>query len=329
MSIMELAEQKKEFPKIQEYLRMFDFELLEEEFQKYFDELGLASDEIMKGFIGKDRISKKGFLNSIFEGTGGRFDYRKGGIKMSESLFWGLSRKNQGSSGSEKEREQEKEHQQLKNELELMLCHEEAHAMSFEPVKKGKLFFESTMADKKEVGQSGYAKIFERSRLWGLYHGEEGEFDMFNEGITELIARDIYERYKKSQIKKYPDEKIKEFTPLDESESSYKHELGFVNSILDKISKNTGLERDVIKRGIIRGYFLREDLGSEKMKRLFGDVVGESFFDGLREWESGPLKFNALFSFLVIATAKWSEQSKKRIKKWFELVERASRKKQT
>ncbi|KKU93939.1 MAG: hypothetical protein UY26_C0003G0089 [Candidatus Jorgensenbacteria bacterium GW2011_GWA1_48_13] len=157
------------------------------------------------------------------------------------------------------------------------LVHEEVHATS-----RYKSEIVKTQAGDREKITTGYGKYRRGNRSKGL----KGEvfFDLLNEGVVELLAREVLLEYIRTTD--FTDSrKVKEFMEAHEQKpeemSGYWLAIKFVDVLVDKVSVKTGTDRNSVWRSFVRGLYEGVDFETKEFSQPFQELFGENFLQKL------------------------------------------------
>ena len=255
-----VVEQIAKDPELEKILTGADFSLLRDLFEKIAMRSGV--DPATLNFLGPDRIAHRSLS---WSGTG---------IYNAQNNFIGIS--------YDRVKERAKK-LGLDPELTAVktLCHEETHATS-----KVECTGENEPRDKYPYyrgDKTGYSRYIEGQEGVHEPYVQKWLFNRFNEGVTEKLSREIFLEY---AIKsgKYPKEEIGKFELLERAapeELSYGVAVGFVNALILKISRETGLDEKTVWRALIRGMYEGEDFQDQELKSLFAEIISPEFLDKL------------------------------------------------
>lgn len=155
---------------------------------------------------------------------------------------------------------------EFKNIILSTLIHEEAHAAS------------KNIVYVKPDGLMGKIKtIFSRNtdqtNVSGYHTNGEGYdlFQVFNEGVTELIAQEVYDEYfrRSGDGSNHGEE-----TAYHET---YPGERAIVDIFCERIAHEVGVPRDVVWTSVKQGYFSGLPLSSQELKNAFEQIFSEEF----------------------------------------------------
>lgn len=112
------------------------------------------------------------------------------------------------------------------------------------------------------------------------YQSALGSFKMFNEGVTEMIARVVTREYYNANGH------VSEPVP----NTMYQVPVDFVELLIKKISSTVGVGEDIVREAIIRGFFERQRFLEEEFMELCSDVLPKSFARDLQWANSSDMK---------------------------------------
>lgn len=99
-------------------------------------------------------------------------------------------------------------------------------------------------------------------------------YQVWNEGVTEKLARELTEKYYKSSA---------DFSKYDQSRSyNYESAVLLVDAVIAKLSETTGFDQETIWNAIKRGMFENSDLETKELQELFEQALPADFFKNLR-----------------------------------------------
>ncbi len=132
----------------------------------------------------------------------------------------------------------------LKAYLVAVLIHEELHAAT----------------ELQALGYVGY-QHFRSYQVW-------------NEGVTEKLARELTEKYYKTTA---------DFSQYDQSKSyNYESAVLLLDVVIAKLSAATGFDQQTVWNAIKRGMFENTSLESKELQELFEQTLPADFFKNLR-----------------------------------------------
>ncbi|MBX4204790.1 MAG: hypothetical protein KW788_01215 [Candidatus Doudnabacteria bacterium] len=157
------------------------------------------------------------------------------------------------------------------------LIHEEVHAVSKFNCQ-GFLEYDNGEEFGMLFRQAGYGlETFERTND---EERRDRAFALFDEGVTELLAREVTRDYLKSHPEFENGNEIKRyFDPANNR--PYQIPVFFVEALIEKIVHETGVSRDTVWGAIIRGKLEGENLANEDFRELAAEVLGKSMLEGL------------------------------------------------
>lgn len=180
--------------------------------------------------------------------------------------------------------------------VQLLFIHEACHALS--RVRVGLIDVdEKNFVYSQDVGYST-SKI---SRENGEPVSQVKLFEVFNEGVTQRIAEEVFLEYsKRTGIS----EEIKSFLiKLNSSPSSLQYRIyeNQVDLICEHIGDYVGIPKDVVWEGFKRGYFEKPELFHKETLELFRDTFGDDFLDNYMKFDydtpmSELAKFDATYN---------------------------------
>lgn len=282
-------------PELGEAINQIDFSALKQVYEDKMRKLGLNANSV--SFVDRENFRNIPTIQSAI-GRGGVYKDEKNEIWLSS--MW------------PKVIEKVAENQTFNNAILSLVCHEETHATSDQKCA-GWENAEMPFVEKQEK-QIGFQQ-YERYRLFGgLPLPQEAEYTIFNEGVTDMIGEEVYDTYISNT-----DRSTERKGVTREYFKAYPTGRKLVNSVIDKISSECGLDEELVWSVIQRGYFAGEDIGSDTMKRLFNKVAPESLFQDIRE-AGGEFSPRIPAAIKQIKSRQWSEEDKKRIRRWFKYV---------
>lgn len=156
--------------------------------------------------------------------------------------------------------------------LARLLFHEEIHATAKvvcigEDSKKG-----------PDILQSGY------HTAKGMTD-EDPDFFWFNEGVTDLLASEIFQEYVVAEGQSSPDITMHVQKIFDEG--NYKEAITLVRIIINKISNSAGIPKEVVWHALIRGAYSAERFEDPELRRLFDETVGSGMLEKIRKLGRG------------------------------------------
>ena len=180
--------------------------------------------------------------------------------------------------------------------VQLLFIHEVCHAFS-----RVRISFtdvdEKNFVYNQDVGYS----ISTISQEDGGLDSSVKLFEVFNEGVTQRIAEEVFLEYSK---RVGISEEVKSFLAKFNSSSSslqYRVYENQVDSICERISDYAGIPKDVVWEGFKRGYFEKPELFHKETLELFRDTFGDDFLDNYMKFDydtsmSELAKFDATYN---------------------------------
>lgn len=293
-------------PEVRKHLDSMDFVRLQDVFSEKIKSLGIDPAENMKGFVQKDAI--KNFSSSFFQKmlnprlfiAGGEYNVFDKDIKISETIFKFvhsdfIAKRSKQWDSPENPEERKRVY------IQSMLCHEETHATSFNTCLIEK--------DSDKIG-SGYAKIqngfaSQTIKIDHVVHIKiQKLFLDFNEGVTDTIAQEAFEQYERKDRERacYP--------------KLYKKSRLLVQNILHEIKRQCDLDQEIVWKVLQKGYFSGENLSGDRIERLFKNVLPENFLEGLSSFNETSKKSADRFYGDYFSQLHWTEDDKKRVRRW-------------
>ena len=99
-------------------------------------------------------------------------------------------------------------------------------------------------------------------------------YQVWNEGVTEKLARELTEKYYKSGA---------DFSKYDQARSyNYESAVLLLDAVIAKLSATTGFDQETIWNAIKRGMFENTSLETKELQELFGQTLPADFFKDLR-----------------------------------------------
>lgn len=211
----------------------------------------ISEDSLIDRFFGSPCVGGYNKESIVFDNTTftleaklDKLRYRWGGERFAEKLFLGL-------------------------------CHEEAHASS---ANISRAYYSKKRQERVGRYYTGYDITETGEGRRGVL--ADGLFKFFNEGVTELIATEVYDEYLRGRTLEYK-------TPKGDRQlaigswitEAYKQNQAFVKELTQKISQECGVPEDVVWNGIKQGYFKGFDV--EEWDELFAGIIAPGFLDEL------------------------------------------------
>jgi hypothetical protein len=285
---------KEKFPNVDadiaKNLEQIDFPKLKNLFLQKITSFGLNPEEYQDKFVSKG----ENFKNSgRIKGSLSKASYSKGMIAITKDSFEEFKKSNYVRSSDNKEQEEQ-------DYILHQVAHEETHALSFgsEPD------FES-FSDASRTGQSGYATLKMGLKYYVLPTIEFAH-RLFNEAVTETITREIFSEYSQRELS----------NEMLSYSSNLNRAVTVFDSICKKIGSECGIEEDILRKVIMRGYFAGQDLSGDKIVRLFKNVFPEDFEQTLKKMKVIPWLDDIQNITDLIEQSVWTDQDKKRIRRW-------------
>ncbi len=165
-----------------------------------------------------------------------------------------------------------------------LVCHEEAHATA-KTECVGLSEFEKEKEDSMVV-TTGYSKYFIIKDVNKKVYDTE-LLKPFNEGITEKIAREALDSYfKKTGIS--GENFKKRLENGSNSDNLYGYEVSFVDTLIKRISVDTGVLEIDVWNAFKRGFYNGEDLlGDRELREFWKGMFGEEFIKDLTNSKEG------------------------------------------
>lgn len=157
-------------------------------------------------------------------------------------------------------------------------------------------------------------------------------FWLWNEGVTEKLAREMYEKYavaKRSatveEIRAYM-ERVEEYGRG--AKEFYQPEVDLVNAFIEKVAKEVGVPTALVWGSITQGLLRGEKWSAEEFEELARDILPPNFMSDLenisvheaaerlaqelgQEKTSGALKTSKIARKIIRTTEKYTESLKK------------------
>jgi len=287
---------------LENFTNKVDFELLKKVFITKLHAIGINSPDIDSGFVMRKDIFQTPLIQKIlsFCGTKGSFESARNGfarrimlnethVKISE---W-LKNQDPKTRGSE----------EFYSSMLSALCHEEVHAVSHhsctEWVSKNHLLDSSN--ERSGLG----SRNVEKHKLFKTQNTSSTFFTLIDEGVTDMIAEDMYNKYLQQQSsiehKSYA--------------AGYPNARSVLNTFLDKISSECELKHDIIWTAIVKSKILGAQLENSRVHQLFGNALPEKFWQKLSK-VTPTQKIKPYLLKREIKNSIWSEKDKKRLRRW-------------
>lgn len=288
---------KEQFPnvniEIAKYLNQIDFMKLRNMFSEKITDLGLNPEKYLEKFVDKrENFKKSNFAQSIFT----KGSYHKGEIYLTKDSFENLNKSIFFLKSDERE--------EYKFDYVLLLVsHEQTHAVSFDHEEDNS---ENTNNLIDIKGQSGYASTRLKTKF--IFPSIEINHRIFNEAVTELIAREIFFDYTQR--------KLSDFELGYLTEGTLKDVISVFRYVCNKISTECGIEEEVLWKVIKHGYFAGEDLTGDKMTRLFNNIFPKDFEQKLKKGSALLLDKDIEDIKGSIDKSTWTDDDRKHIRRW-------------
>ncbi|MBI2356152.1 MAG: hypothetical protein HYV13_03030 [Candidatus Doudnabacteria bacterium] len=260
-----LTDAEKRSPEFLAYLGKVDFDLLRKLFFEIFKRIGM--DETSFNFLGPERIVESNH-GTTYSG-------------IDNAIIIAL--KNLEATGRPTEQD-----------FAHVLIHEEVHATA-KTICRGEID-PTWLADYFPNKVNSIPENQFRELRYGLsrltlpkksIHGRTRVFYLLNEGVTEKLAREIFEKYAnvkdmdvKEHGKKVNDEKNPEnyYYPIP---------VRFVEALVDRIAKETGLESKMVWESFVRAAYTGEDMENPELRQAFAETISDDFLSRLSRLEIG------------------------------------------
>jgi hypothetical protein len=281
-------------PEIAKHLEKIDFEKLRDVYLQKISDLGLNPEEFRDKFVSNDENFKDiGFVRGLIV-SGGAYEKsresKEGVIRFDRKFFDNFKNSFWMSLSENKE-------QDMNDKVQLVLMHEEAHALSF--------FNESESGSGHKTSvtvQGGYSEQTIKTKFY-VIPSLDRKHTFFNEAVTDVIAKEMFKEYTQRE-------------PSDLVGSPRRLKNVVFENIIEKICIECGIEKDILLNVIMRGYFGGpEDLSGEKMGRLFGSIFPKDFEQRLRKMSS-VTSGDAQFIEESLEQSVWTDKDRERIRRW-------------
>jgi len=256
---IEKSEYSAETRKVIEHI---DFDVL----RGLFDTLRSRSGaEGESGFCGREKIS-------IDDSRSGGEFYPQKGVNIGSLPFtsYDYSRPTRAS---------------FRNNILCMVIHEETHASSRSVDKK--------LSTSKKISESVRSLFGVRDldyvSAYGRRQYENGKFKSvfldLNDGITEMIAKEVYGEYLRTtgDSATFSDSK----TRAEYQNEIYLGSRAMTQAFLEIIAKCTGVPSETVWGAIKQGYVTGLDFSETELSHSFEEIFSEGFIKRLSEWGSG------------------------------------------
>lgn len=151
------------------------------------------------------------------------------------------------------------------------LIHEEVHAISYRHI-----------AEDEAVGQKGRISGYRAS----IYDNDNWSdfYTALDEGVTEMIARQLLEEYMKKDPKSVDSQSLKRFlNTLESYPSGYDVETTLVSTLIQKIAKTSGMSEETVRQGIIRSKLEGVDLTESEFAEFMDEHTYTGFSDDIKK----------------------------------------------
>lgn len=179
-----------------------------------------------------------------------------------------------------------------------VLIHEELHAVT----NNGSRIDEVSLQEKRQTGFQEDGKDI----ITGVVIRE---WEMFNEGLTELIADDLFSEY----IKRTGDGKdfdIRSYGEYGEKSThqTYINQRFLVNEVFLRVSKDTGISLDIVREAFVQAYLTGFPLLN--VKAFILDISGASVLNLIENKDNALLeeRRGILMTKYMLANAKTEEE---------------------
>lgn len=301
-SIKEINHETPEKKNLENFINKVDFELLKKVFITKLHKVGINTSNINSDFVMREEIFQtpliqkilsfyniKGDFENVRDGSAKRIRLNETHVKISEWL------KNQDPRTRDSE--------EFYSSMLSVLCHEEVHAVSHhsctEWESKNYLLNESSERSGLSVRNIEQHKLFKTTNTSNTF------FTLVDEGVTDMMAEEIYNDYSKQQnsIEQRP------------YVAGYPDARSVLNAFLDKISLECELDREVLWGAIVKSKMLGAQLGDDRVNQLFGDALPEKFWQKLAT-ATPKQKIKPYLLKREVQNSTWSEKDKKRLRRW-------------
>ncbi len=274
-------------------LEKIDFLKLKNLFLQKITALGLNPKEYRNKFVMKgEDFKNSGLIKSYF--SQGEYDIKDNSIKLNKNRLKEFKKSDYVQLSDNKERD----------ELDFVLyhiAHEETHALSFNGFET-----DSNVSSNISVtGRGGYTATEVELKYYVLPR-VESTYKLFNEAVTERIAREIFAEYAQRELSR---EMLSYSSGLNKAVTVF-------DSMCNEICSKCKIEEDVLWKVIMRGYFASEDLSGDKMGRLFQNIFPEDFEKKLKKMNVQPKRDEIQNIVDTIEQSTWTDRDRERIHRW-------------
>ena len=163
-----------------------------------------------------------------------------------------------------------------------VLCHEEVHATSRVECRGLEIIAGRPRYDYIRVGYF-LDSPQEQEKDEGVDKGRMVFLRLFEEGVTDKLGQEIFREYVRRT--EFADKKT--MAEFDRAAAEHGKEflyvtpMKFVDALIAKISRETGISRRVVWQAIVRGKYEGEDLANPELREAFAEMVSPYFLDRL------------------------------------------------
>jgi hypothetical protein len=214
------------------------------------------------------------------------------------------------------------------------LCHEMVHSTNRTFVRGWNEYSHGKVDAYDRV--SGYQKISKERH--GKKEVTDRLFTMFDEGVTEKLARELAIKYMEQEkvlgkTDFLKSEEIDQATNTFSKTFLYKLDgnlstgafiedlaVDLVNAFIAKVSREAGVPQKMVWESIIRGQYEGEDMDSFETKQLLAETVSPGFAERLRDADTDQKLLDLVNELKQISRPKREELKKRglvsRVMKW-------------
>lgn len=140
-----------------------------------------------------------------------------------------------------------------------------------------------TLKPTVESAQTGYQLIQKTQEAGKTNQAEQYKktFMAFDEGVTEIIAREVFNQYTKTECDDIPNEIIEQHKTRQEN--IYRTSIEIVDAVIDAIAKNSGLDKQTVWNAIVRSKLEGVDLLETEMAQFIDESTFEGFTEQLKD----------------------------------------------